>query len=259
MKRGPFPVLREDGSRLDWHRAEYSVEAKIGAGFANIVHSLTNAVPLKNAINRGEARWAVEFRCSRTLTSRTEFSSRTRQEIRWNANEVRGKLFLIPGLVAKEQIEIETGELNEEVWPMSVVTVPAGWWLARGDVRRTTSLVASLVKFKRGGPELPEGQMRVEEDTDGSQPCFVVALSESLYDNRRVCRDVQIAGLIAACGRLPRSSLAKDGENEDHPLAQELRARLEAGGVSDWDTDEFDPAHAATTLEPFFAGGGESA
>ena len=64
-------------------------------------------------------------------------------------------------------------------------------------------------------------------------------------------RDVQIAGLISACGLLPRSSLGEDGDNASDPIAQQLRARFEEADIHDWTSEHFDPALAATVLEAF--------
>ena len=87
--------------------------------------------------------------------------------------------------------------------------------------------------------------MSVEEGSDGGKPFFRVTLARDLYDRRRTDRDIQIAGLIGACGMLPRSSLGTaggiDGENATHPVALQLRARLEDAGVPDWTSEHFDP------------------
>ena len=98
---------------------------------------------------------------------------------------------------------------------------------------------------------------RSRRDTDGGKPFFRVTLARDLYDKRRTDRDIQIAGLIGACGMLPRSSLGTDGENATHPVALQLRARLEDAGVQDWTSDDFDPARAATVLEAFQESVGE--
>lgn len=124
--------------------------------------------------------------------------------------------------------------------------------MARGDAQTTTPLTASLVRFHRD-PDgvLAPGQMSVDENSDGGRPYFRVTLAGDLYDNRRTDRDVQIAGLIAACGLMPLSSLRADGENESNPIAQQLRARFEEAGIQDWTSEHFDPARAATVLEAF--------
>ena len=104
------------------------------------------------------------------------------------------------------------------------------------------------MRFERK-PALNPGEMGIEEDQNGRTP-FVVSLAADLYE-RRHDRDVQIAGLIAACALLPRSQFRADGDNEGSPVAGELRSRIEEAGLSDGDSDDFDPARAATLLERF--------
>ena len=106
--------------------------------------------------------------------------------------------------------------------------------------------------------------MSVEEAELSGNPYFKVTLAAELYDHRREHRDIQIAALIAAFGQLPRSTMARgkddeeeDGVNADCPLAQALRARLEDADLSDWDSEFFDPARAATSMERFWIDTGD--
>ena len=91
-----------------------------------------------------------------------------------------------------------------------------------------------------------------------------MTLASELYDHRREDRDIQIAALIAAFGLLPRSTMARgrdgeDGENADCPLAQALRSRFEdvEPPLADWDSEFFDPARAATSMENFWVDTGD--
>ena len=246
-----LPVLLEDASRLDWTQACYSVEVDVRQAKASIKHQLDNAPELEAALDGGHAEWVTELRCPRTLLSRQQRSRGSEQAVDLSADDVIGDAFLIPGLVAIHDFDLAASGLDPLVWqPNSQVRVPAGWWLARGDAQTTTPLTASLVRFRRD-PDgvLAPGQMSVEEDSDGGRPFFRVTLAGDLYDNRRTDRDVQIAGLIGACGLLPRSSLRTDGHNASDPIALQLRARFEEAGIEDWTSDRFDPARAATVLE----------
>lgn len=248
-----LPVLTEDASRLDWTLARYAVKVDVKAGRAFVKHQLHDAPEFDRLLSEGAAEWVTELRCPRTLLSRLERSRESEQVITLDAEDVVGDAFLVPGFVAVRDFELQVSGLDPLVWPPDTsVWVPAGWWLVRGDPQTTTPLTASFVRFRRDPDgRLAPGQMAVEEDTDGGKPFFRVTLARDLYDNRRTDRDIQIAGLIGACGMLPRSSLGTDGENATHPVAMQLRARLEDVGVQDWTSDYFDPARAATVLEAF--------
>ena len=249
-----FPVLMDDASRLDWTNARYEVRVDIKGDHVYISHKLYDADDLNELIRNGNAEWVTELRCPRTLLCRQECSSNSEQVVDLKSEDILGESFLIPGLVATQNIElISSGNLNDFIWPLgSKVVVPAGWWLARGEPRTTTPLTASLVRFYRDPDDkLESGQMSVTEETDGGSPYFRVTLAKDLYDERRECRDVQISGLIGACGMLPQSSMCEDRENADHPVSLRLKAAFEEAGI-DWNSDTYDPALAATVLEEFY-------
>lgn len=248
-----FPVLTEDGSRLDWLKAQYRVDVILKGQKAVIKHQIHDAPELQLLLDEGDARWVTEVRCPRTLLSRQHDSALPEQVVTWNDDTIFGETYLTPGLVLKRDTQLGTSQLNPIVWPEnSSVKVPSGWWLARGEMRSVTPLAASLVRFRRDPDgHLGQGQMSVTEDFDGTTPYFRIDMAEDIYASRREVRDVQIAGLIAACALLPRSSLREGGENDDIPLASQLRDRFEAAKIANWDDDDFDPARAATVLEEF--------
>lgn len=259
MSMTRLPVLLEDDSTLDWTRARYTVKVDVRQSKAAITHHLDDAPELAAALDEGDAEWVTELRCPRTLLSRGQRSGGAAQAIDLAADDIIGEAFLIPGLVATRDFDLATSGLDPFVWRRdAAIRVPAGWWLARGDAQTTTPLTASLVRFRRD-PDgvLSPGQMSVEEESDGGRPYFRVTLARDLYDNRRTDRDVQIAGLIGACSLLPRSTLREGGDNVSDPIAQQLLARFEDAGIYDWTSEHFDPARAATVLEPLHESAGE--
>ena len=253
MTLARLPVLTEDGARLDWPQAHYEVKVNLKGKQAVVQHKISGASELGRLLDDSAAEYVTELRCPRTLLSRQIRSFSPEQQLTWHDEHISGDVFLVPGIVAMRDVELPGSALNSFVWPeWSVVAVPTGWWLARGEVRSVKPLVASLVRFRRDdGSRLAKGQMSVEEDRDGAKPYFRVNLAADLYDKRRQDRDVQIAGLIAAFGLLPRSSWSEGGENADSSVASQLRDKLDNKGVPDWDDEDFDPALAATTLEAF--------
>lgn len=248
------PILMEDASRLEWTNARYEAHVEVTGDHVQVIHKLYDAEVLSNSIRRGSAEWVTELRCPRTLLSRQERSRDPEQVISLNSYDILGEAFLIPGLVAMQNFEFSaSGHLNQFVWADdSKVTVPTGWWLIKGEPRTTAPLTASLVRFTRdSNNKLEPGQMSVEEANDGRNPYFRVTLAKDLYDERLHHRDLQISGLIGACGMLPQSSLRIDGENAEHPIALRLHSAFEEAKI-DWNSENYDPARAATVLENFY-------
>lgn len=253
MQNSRLPVLLEDGSSLDWSEAHYSVEVTLRRQGASIEHRLSDAAGLQALIDAGCAEWVTELRCPRTLLSRRISGSSQRQEVTWSADEIAGDVFLLPGLVAAREAKLAHAlGLSGEIWPTTAeVVFPQGWWLAKGDMRSVKPLIVSLVRFVSSA-DLKPGAMSVEEVSDATEVYFRVKLATDLYEHRRHDRDIQIAGLIAAFGRLPRSSLRAGGEHADSQIAERLRSEFESRGIPDWDDeDDFDPALAATAWESF--------
>ena len=243
-----IPVLHQDGSRLDWKSAEYRVDVEASAVGAVVSHELHQAPELLASIENGDAAYAVEIRCPRTLLARTHESQESRQEVAWLEGDVDGQIYLFPGVLALEEISLPTTGLID-LWEEGHVRVPAGSWLARGTACAAKNLAASLLEFRKDD-ELGEGRMKVEEDTSGEDPRFLVRLAPDVYERARGDRDIQVAGLIAAFAMLPSSS--SFGENSESPVARMLRDRLEQEDVPTWDDgDSWDPALAATAIERF--------
>lgn len=248
-----IPVLHQDGSRLDWKSAQYRVDVEANDAGAVVMHELSEAPELLALIEARNAAYAVEIRCPRTLFARTWVSCKPRLDVNWRDTEVDGQIYLFPGVLALKETALPTSGLIE-LWDEGRVEgrihVPSGAWLARGDAFATRNLAASLIEFRKED-SLEEGRMRVDEVTGGSDARFLVMLSPKAYE--RVLqgdRDVQVAGLIAAFAKLPASP--RFDEDADSPVARMLRGQLEDAAVPTWDTDEWDPAWAATTIEPFY-------
>ena len=251
----PYPILLEDVSSLDWEAARYSTELRVGDGYATVTHKLESAPQLQSLIEQGTARWALELRCPTTLLSRWELSETAVCTAKWDAEEVQGELYFTPGLVTLNPVSL-TGEGLSDLWN-APISVPRGCWLARGDVTRAKSLAASLLTFLPK-PNLREGEMEVLPDTSGGDLHFNVFVSEQLFPQCRVRRDLQIAALIAAFGRIPHLDAedvleaAEDGA--EYRILASIKERLLELNVPVWGdghNENFDPARAATAIEQF--------
>ena len=246
--RSPLPVLLEDRSRFDWRVANYEPEVRVEPTRATVIHRLRDAPTLERLVAEGSARWATELRCPKTLLSRVEQTSETHQVVTWTADSVDGDMYVIPGLLAVSDFHLapEAGELTP-IWQDAPLDVGKGWWMARGSVRRTKTLGQSLLKFHRD-EKLDDGQMRIRRNQNEEDLHFHVHLAGDIWQER-TRRHVQIAALIGAFGQLGVTS----GEEDDEPrVAREIRQRLEEKGVATWRDGDFDPAGAATAIEPLY-------
>lgn len=256
-----LPVLLEDGSGMDWPDAAYRPGVRIRSGLARVTHRLDGAPALAELAEQGKAQWAAELRCPKTLLARVVTGAGRETVVEWTDDEVDGRAYVQPGLLAIEPLRIPAGALDG-LWGADPLDVPAGWWLARGDVRRTEDLSRSLLEF-RLDESLAPGRMSVMDDSGSGELRFAVALAPDIFRAAQAGdRNLRVAALIGACGHFRRlfgsegardARDAADGEGGDDGLAAQLRGLLAEQGVADWDSDQFDPAAAATAIEEFAA------
>lgn len=255
-----LPLLLEDGSRLDWPEAAYRTNVTVGVGQAIVRHHLSGAPSLRRMVESGMAAWGVELRCPQTLMARTITSSEDRHKVEWKTDDVYGELFLVPGVLTLRTVLLDSSELSP-IWQGVPLEVPPGWWLAKGDALRANTLLESLLKFNRA-EDLKPGRMEVVPDQSSGRLHFAVRMAPDVFEAVPSDRTLQVAALVGACGLFPRvfgrASGDQEGQDDDlideEPLAQELRARMEEAqpGVVLWeDPNSYDPALAATLLEPF--------
>ena len=247
------PVLDETAELMHWPDARYSVNVSTRQGTAHIEHHLENAPQLLRLVASGQAAWAAELRCPRSMLNEVHISEASIHSLTVDTPDVTGEVFVVPGIVARQKLDLDASDLDPFAWSrVAEVEVPAGWWLARGAARSVRPLAAALVRFARDNDgHLAPGQMTVQETGDFDSGCFRVTVAQDIHPSLYTSRDLQIAGLIAVCAELPKSSLAEDRANSDNTIADRLRDRFKELGVPDWDDPDYDPALAATALEPF--------
>ncbi len=249
MTEDALPVLVEDGSRLDWPDAAYRPEVRLRDGLARVEHRIERAPALERLLAEGAARWAIELRCPKTLLARINTSAEPRMEVRWEPHEVDGQVYLIPGLLAMRDVRLETDGLNDLWSGRAPLDMPGGWWLARGQPYPVKTLGETILSF-REDRALPEGGMRVASDQGSGQIRFTVFLAPDVFPSVERDRSMQVAGLIGVCALFP--TVFGDDAEEHRALAEEIRGRLVEAGVRAWDDDGYDPARAATAIEPLF-------
>ena len=245
------PVLHENADLLGWISGSYTVDMTITGESIRVDHALADCPAIEVQLNQGNVVYAVELRCPRTMLSQIEEDSDSRQKLHLTSEVGENELFLLPGLIAKADIELSTAGMHPLVaHGQEIISVPQGWWLAKGTESSFKPLVQELLAFSLR-EALPDGTLSVREDTSGESPRFVAHVAADLWDNRRRERDLWNTALIGAFGRMPRSTLSMEygGENAESRIARMLRARLEEENVVDWDHEDFDPARAATCIE----------
>lgn len=252
------PILREDGTSLDWPDATYEARVVIGVGRGTVEHRLDGAAQLGELVADGKAEWVVEFRSPATLYAGVAGSSRVRRfEFQWDRDGVTASGYVIPGMVTTQEVDLEAQGLHP-VWGGGPVAVPPGRWLIRGNARSAEQLGSSLIRLFPD-ENLANGQMTVLPDTSTGDLRFHVYMSPTMFETRSRERDVQIAALIAAFGRIPGvvgppSDPVSDegGEAAQYPVLDRIRNMLEDVDVADWTRpSEYDPAQAATAVERF--------
>ena len=245
------PLLTEGGTRIDWRDGSYTPTVAITAGGVEVEHRLRGADTLVEAVANGSAVYTLEMRGPAAWWSVLHKTDSATQMVTIDINLAAvTNLFVIPGIAAVKDFRLNGSELADAF--TDGIDIPQGVWLARGQPRSVETVSASLIRFRRDDEEqLSNGTMAAHERVVGGRPVLMVTLACDLFDHRREERDIQVAGLIAACALLPRSSLAAGGANAEHPLATRIRARLADLGIPDWDDPMFDAGLTATLLEPF--------
>jgi len=252
------PILREDGTSLDWPDATYEPRVVIGDGRGKVEHRLEGAAQLGELVTGGKAEWVVELRSPATLYAGIAGSSQERRfALEWDTDGVTSGSYVIPGMVTTQKVDLEARGLHP-LWGESPIVVPPGRWLVRGNTRSAEQLGSSLIKLYPD-KNLAYGQMTVSPYTGEGDLRFHVKMSPSMLETRGRERDVQIAALIAAFGRIPGVvgpplDAASDevAEGTQYPVLERIKSVLEDANVADWtDPSEYDPARAATEVERF--------
>ncbi len=252
------PILLEDDTSLDWPDAAYEARVVIGSASGKVEHRLQGATQLGELVAGGKAEWVVELRSPATLYAGMAGSSRERKfAFEWDTNRVTSGSYVIPGMVTTQEVNLDTESMHA-VWGENPIVVPPGRWLVRGNARNAEQLGSSLIRLFPD-QDLVDGRMTVTPFTGEGDLRFHVKMSPRMFETRAQNRDVQIAALIAAFGRIPgvvgppQDTAADDrGKAAQYPVLERIRSVLEDANVADWtDPSEYDPARAATAVERF--------
>lgn len=248
MKSYSRPMLRADGNSTDFLAVKYENKVvSTSTGEARVTNSLLgpDAVVLQELIDEGCAEWIIEVRSPAVLYSRSHRTREAVVNVSWDIKETGGPLpvFIISGLVAAKRLTLPSRTVNE-VWKAAdVLEFAEGAYLARGIIFETKPLLSSMLEFKSDDNARP-GEMRIEGPNEHIQ--FTVYLAQNIHKEIQQRRDVWISALIGALAKLD----PEEHDPANSRVLREISLRLDEKEVSDWRSDDFDPAAAATCLEP---------
>lgn len=254
------PLLRDDGSTLDFLDASYAADItqSDGSHEVKVTHHLRGAPAVRHAITTGDAAYVTEIRNHYGFTSRTYAIDHPEQVVKLAPRDFTdARTYLYPGVVAVKQFDLPVSDLHP-VWQRSVsdvVAIPAGALLAMATPERlmmTNSPIFSIQVDR----DLPDGQMRVV-DASSDEPRFDVFFATDIYPHAKAKdpfgRALRVMAWSHVMALLPRTDMAKGGAHEHSLAAQRLRAVLRKNGVSNWDANDFDASRAATIVAPLAA------
>ena len=243
-----YPQLRADDTSSDFPSIVYINSAVTGDALARVTNELhgEGSEILSKMVADRKATWIIEIRSPATLYSETFRTFQTVTSIQWDSGETGEKLpvYIISQLVALEEVNLPT-QILHQVWQnRPFVRAPAGAVLAQGNVLTAEPLTASILRFKLD-ERLPNGVIEVSGPDEHIR--FTVRTAADLHLEIRTRRDIYLGALIAAMGKLN----SEDHDPEYNRVLRSISQRLAERGVDDWMHDGYDPALAATTLEPF--------
>ncbi len=257
MKSYSRPMLHADGNSTDFPALKYENKVvSTSTGEARVTNRLSgpDAVALQGLIDDGYAEWVIEVRSPAVLYSKSHRTREAVATVSWDVKETGGPLpvFIISGLVAVEPLALSSSIVNEVWKDADVLEFAEGTYLAKGIIFETKPLLSSMLEFRSDDKARP-GEMRIEGPNEHIQ--FTVYLAQNIHKEIQQRRDVWISALIGALAKLD----SEEHDPEGSRILREISLRLSDKGVSDWRSGDFDPAAAATCLEPLLPiGGGES-
>ena len=260
-----LPVLRADGLGYDFPDVSYenTVET-LSDDEVRVINVLSgpDADVFAKFILSGNGAWTSEVRSPQALFSESavhyhgeegvEFREtgerwEWKYRVSWDASKCSARTFIVTQLVTAERMLLPRKILSS-VWAdgAETLTYPARRVAARGNVYAVEDAVSSILEFSVE-PNMRDGEIIVSGPNEQShfkvfltKPTFLLAKSGAR-------RDILTAALIGAMSRL----------NESHPpeksqVLGEMASLLAEGDVANWMEDQdYDPAAAATCLEPF--------
>lgn len=260
-----LPVLLADGLGYDFPDVFYeNIVETLSTDEVRVTNVLSgpDAEVFAGRIVSGNGTWTSEVRSPQALFSKSAVHHHDGEgvkfresgealeweyRVRWDSSMCAARTFIVTQLVTAERMLLPRKILSP-VWAdgAETLTYPAGRVVARGNVYPMEDAVSSILEFGVD-PTMRDGEMRVSGPT--AQWNFQVFLTDQTLSwvQSGGRRDILMTALVGALSRLDESHSPDESQ-----VLGEIAALLEKGSVADWRAeDEYDPAAAATCLEPF--------
>ena len=247
LSTAPILDLRSGDPNLDWPTAVYEAEASGGGGHWRIEHRLDGAKAVCDLIDAGNAAWAAEVRCPRTLYSHLSYSYTNVTKVQFDDWQTHEPVFVVPGIIALNDCYLSTVEAAT-IWQRagSSVRVRRGTWLVRGRAQKA-DVMSSLLLFIEDDA-LDDHELRIGPytDQDGNTRIRISMSSKQLPHTRDEAFVAQ--AWQAAMAYLPKCDAFLIGEagEPEGVFGQELIAKLQ--NLPLWNDPDWDPLRAATSL-----------
>lgn len=259
-----LPILRADGFGYDFPDVFYENAIEIiAADEVRVINVLSgpDAGVFAKCILSGNGAWTSEVRSPQALFSEStvyrhggesvEFRENGEEwtweyQVRWDSSLCAARTFVVTQLVTAELMLLPCNILSP-VWRdgAETLTYSKGRVAARGKVFAVEDAVLSILKFAPD-KDMRDGEMRVSGPDELWNFNVFMAERTLLLAQTSERRDIWTAALVGALSRLDESHSPDESQ-----VLGEMASLLAEGGVANWTEDEYDPAAAATCLEPF--------
>lgn len=260
-----LPVLLADGLGYDFPDVFYeNIVETLSTDEARVTNVLSgpDADLFAQRVVSGNGVWTSEVRSPQALFSKSAVHHHGQEgvkfrekgeareweyRVRWDSSMCAARTFIVTQMVTAERMLLPRKILSP-VWAdgAETLTYPAGRVVARGKVYPMEDAVSSILEFAED-PTMRDGEMRVSGPT--AQWHFQVFLTKQtlLWVQSGGRRDILMTALVGALSRLDERHSPDESQ-----ILGEIASLLAKGGVADWRAEEdYDPAAAATCLEPF--------
>lgn len=254
---------------LDWPHAEYEVEVRPQTQSEthaqwNVHHVLTGAAPLLEAVEAGNAAYAVTAVCKRTVWTRQFVSDSPTTEVTVARGEAHGDINLYPRMIATREFEIDFEDSDiSALWRGLRLTIPEGRVLAmwRPIPVRADGKGGRAPYELMPDRSVPAGEIRGPAlEARAGDTVLVFRVSQVDHD---VLIDPHYEPLLlgaafAALSNTEDSEWAIESDESGvrvpgSAIGNHVARDLDSAGIKLWDDPEWDPMRAATRFVSFVA------
>ncbi len=255
----PYPAL--EAGNLSFPEGKYLAPAEMGKDghSIKIEHQISGAPFLKALIEEKKAQFGCLLSVPKVGYRRLFLSETKKQTVEWEATIVGEPPKLRPVLVyTGEEKEYEfTGEHGvAEIWQGEKVFLPKGAKLARASFLNVNTSKHPFLRPEKDDT-LDPGCLRVEANANEGF-YFSIHAAPDVYrfiqnpGTEQALRLSILTAAVSRCFEILKNGYKEDDDNSNDAFSnlKILSDKLCDEFGSDWNDENFDPIHAATTLYP---------